>query len=56
MGTPRVCNDSAEKGVKLVADFFHPAKKEENLQSFAQVVEKDRRKVPNLRKRPLAKE
>ena len=28
IGTLRVCNDSAERGVKLVADFLHLAKKE----------------------------
>ena len=54
--TLRVCNDSAERGVKLVADFLHLAKKEENLQNYVQVVEKDRKNVPNLRKRSLAKE
>ena len=56
IGTLRVCNVSAQRGVKLVADFLHLAKKEENLQNYVQVVEKDRRKVPNLRKHSLAKE
>ena len=30
----RVCNDSAERGVKLVAEFLHLALKEDNLLNF----------------------
>ena len=40
----RGCNDSAERGVKLVAEFLHPAQKEDNLQNFVQVAEQDRKK------------
>ena len=56
IGTLRVCNNSAKRGVKLEADFLHLAKKEKNLQNYVQVVEKDRRKVPNVCERSLAKE
>ena len=31
VGTLRVCNDFAERGVKLAADFLHLARKEEKL-------------------------
>ena len=51
----RVCNDSAERGVKLVADFLHLACKEENLQNLVQVVEGNRRKIPNQKKRRFPK-
>ena len=44
----KVYNDSAERGVKLVADFLHLARVEKNLQNYMQVVEEDRRKIPNL--------
>ena len=48
-----VCNDSAERIVKLVADFLHLARVEKNLQNYMQAVKEDRRKIPNLRKRPF---
>ena len=50
----RVCNDSAERGVKLVAEFLHLAQKEDNLQKFVQVAVQDRKKLPNQRKRRLS--
>ena len=57
ISTLKVCNDSAERGVKLVADFLHLAKKEDNLKNYVQVVvQEDCRKVPNLRKRHLPSE
>lgn len=46
-----VVNDAAERGVKLVSDFIGGAREEENLQNILQVVEADRRMVPNQRKR-----
>ena len=49
----KVCNDSAEKEVKLVADFLHLARVEKNLQNYMQAVKEDRREIPNLRKRPF---
>lgn len=49
--TLRVCNDPAERGVKLVADFLQLAKTDDNLQNYMQVVQIDREKAPNLRKR-----
>ena len=46
-----VINDSAERGVKLSADFLDAAKTEVNYQNILQVVEADRKKVPSLRSR-----
>ena len=46
-----VVKDSAERGVKLTSDFLSGARKEENLQNILQVVENDRRNLPNQRKR-----
>ena len=43
----RVCNDSAERGVKLYADFLGSAKTEKNYQKILQVVENDRKEKPN---------
>ena len=43
----RVCNDSAERGVKLSADFLGSAKTEKNYQKILQVVENDRKEKPN---------
>ena len=49
-----VVNDSAERGVKLASDFLSGARQEENLQNILQVVENDRRNLPNQRKRKLS--
>ena len=46
-----VVNDGAERGVKLANDFIHTAHKETNLQNILQVVENNRKTVPNQRKR-----
>ena len=46
-----VINDSAERGVKLSADFLSTSKKEEHYQNVLQVVEGDRSRQSNLRKR-----
>jgi len=46
-----VVNDCAERGVKLSADFLSSAKGEEHYQNVLQVVERDRKKTPCLRKR-----
>lgn len=46
-----VVNDSAERGVKLTSDFLSFAKGEEHFQNILQVVEDERKKQPNLRKR-----
>jgi hypothetical protein len=48
-----VVNDCAERGVKLSSDFLSAAKSEEHYQNVLQVVEQDRKKQPNLRKRKL---
>ena len=48
----KVVNDAAERGVKLTADFMGAAKKEK-FQKVLQVVENDRRLVPNQRKRHM---
>ena len=46
-----VVNDAAERGVKLGHDFLSCARKEENYQNILQVVENDRKSLPNQRKR-----
>ena len=51
-----VINDCAERGVKLSADFACAAKSEDHLQNVLQVVETDRKKRPNLRKRKLTEQ
>jgi hypothetical protein len=48
-----VVNDCAERGVKLSSDFLSSAKNEEHYQNVLQVVEHDRKRQPNLRKRKL---
>ena len=46
-----VVNDAAERGVKLGHDFLSYARNEENYQNILQVVENDRKSLPNQRKR-----
>ena len=46
-----VTNDAAERAVKLSTDFLQSARTEEKYQSVLQVVEQDRKWLPNLRKR-----
>jgi hypothetical protein len=46
-----VINDSAERGVKLSSDFLASARTESHYQDVLQVVERDRKETPNLRKR-----
>ena len=46
----RVTNESAERGVKLVADNLKLAKNEDTFQNYLQVVEHERKENPNLRK------
>ena len=46
----RVTNESAERGVKLAADYLGLSKKEETFQNYLQVVENERKENPNLRK------
>jgi len=46
-----VVNDCAERGVKLSSDFLASSKGEGHYQNVLQVVEKDRRRQPDLRKR-----
>ena len=46
----KVTNDSAERSVKLCADFLGLAKNEEIFQNYLQVVEEERRRTPNVRK------
>ena len=46
-----VINDCAERGVKLSSDFINAAKSEQHYQNVLQVVEQDRKNMPNLRKR-----
>ncbi|ELU11830.1 hypothetical protein CAPTEDRAFT_188638 [Capitella teleta] len=42
-------NDAAERGVKLSSDFLSAARNEENYQSVIQVVQQNRKDLPNLR-------
>ena len=46
-----VVNDSAERGVKLSSDFLAAVHSEKHYQNVLQVVEKDRKKTPNLRRK-----
>ena len=46
----KVTNESAERSVKLCADFLGVAKKEYLFQNYLQVDEQVRKKSPNLRK------
>ena len=45
----RVTNESAERGVKLVADYLKLAENEDTFQNYLQVVEHERKENPNLR-------
>ena len=47
----KVVNDSAKRGVKLAYDFLASSRKEQHYQNVLQVVENDRAKIPNQRKR-----
>ena len=47
----KVCNDSAERGVKLAGDFLDSATKETRFQNVLQVVENERKRVPDQRKK-----
>ena len=51
VGAVNVINDAEERGVKLSADFLAAAQSEEHY--VLQVVEQDRKRTPNLRKRKL---
>ena len=46
-----VVNDCAERGVKLASDFVATARSDEHFQHVLQVVEKDRKDTPNLRRK-----
>ena len=48
-----VVNDAAERGVKITSDFLDSARNEERFQTVLQVVENDRRKMPNQQKRHI---
>ena len=45
-----VVNDGAERGIKLATDFVEVAPSDEHFQNVLQVVEKDRKDNPNLRR------
>ena len=47
----KVLNDSAERAVKLTTDFIDKARSEDHFQNILQVVEKERKTTPDLRKR-----
>jgi len=44
-------NDGAERGIKLATDFVEVARSDEHFQNVLQVVEKDRKDNPNLRRK-----
>ena len=46
-----VVNNCAERGVKLASDFVEAARSDEHFQNILQVVEKDRKDTPNLRRK-----
>ena len=46
-----VVNDAAERGAKLCSDLLSSARKEGNLQNVLQVVENNRKRVPDQRKK-----
>ena len=50
-----VVNDGAERAVKLTSDFNATAKIEEKFQDILQVVELDRKMIPNQRKKHVRK-
>ena len=47
----KVINDAAERGVKLNTDYRAKSKSELHYQNLLQVVEKDRKETPHLRKK-----
>ena len=47
----KVCNNLAERAIKLTQDYCHQSKNEDILQDIVQVVEKNRTEVPALRKK-----
>lgn len=47
----KVCNDSAERSLKMIQDYISQTNKEDKLQDILQVVEENRSIHPNLRKR-----
>ena len=49
-----VINDCAERGIKLSSDFVSTARSEEHYQNVLQVVERDRKEEPNLRRKRRA--
>ena len=46
-----VVNDCAERGVKLSSDFLASTRHEHHYQNVLQLVKRDRKETPNLRKR-----
>lgn len=46
-----VVNDGAERGVKLASDFIDTARDDKHFQDVLQIVEDDRKAVPDLRRR-----
>ena len=47
----KVLNDSAERAVKLTTDFIDKARSEDHFQNILQVVEKERKTTPDLRRK-----
>ena len=48
-----VVNDGAERAIKMCSDYIHGARKEDNFQNLVQVVEMNRKMLPNLHKRKV---
>ena len=51
----KVCNDCAERGVKLIQDFLPQSKKERKIQEIVQAVERSRANYPNIKKKSKGK-
>ena len=51
-----VVNDRAERGVKLASDYLSAAHIESRYQNILQIVENDRKRIPNIRKRKKSME
>ena len=54
VGALNVVNDSTEQGIKMGSDFLQTAKNELCYENAIQVVEDDRKQLPNLRKRKMS--
>ena len=47
----KICNDLAERAIKLTQDYPHPSNSKDRLQDIVTIFEKNRIEVPALRKK-----